>query len=99
MRSSDKDWLIRTDATPDVAAIFRQAQIALPSRAKQTLPSKPTLPKLRRRRGHPPRRSATPSYRPLSPSIDRNLDSFPSMLEVAILKTGVQVVPNRGWQF
>src|SRR5215468_5272544 len=62
MRSSDKDWLIRTDATPDVAAIFRQAHIALPPRARQTLPPKPTqLPKVRRRRGRPPRRSATPS--------------------------------------
>jgi hypothetical protein len=33
MDSSDKDWLIRTDATPDVAAIFRPAHIALPPRA------------------------------------------------------------------
>ena len=62
MRSSDKDWLIRTDATPDVAAIFRQAHIALPPRAQQTLPPKPPQPpKVRRRRGRPPRRSATPS--------------------------------------
>ena len=62
MLSSDKDWLIRTDATPDVAAIFRQAHIALPPRARQTLPPKPPqLPKVRRRRGRPPRRSATPS--------------------------------------
>lgn len=30
MRTSDRDWLIRTDATPAVAAIFRQANIALP---------------------------------------------------------------------
>ena len=62
MLSSDKDWLIRTDATPDVAAIFRQAHVALPPRARQTLPPKPPqLPKVRRRRGRPPRRSATPS--------------------------------------
>ena len=62
MLSSDKDWLIRTDATPDVAAIFRQAHIALPPRARQTLPPKPPQPpKVRRRRGRPPRRSATPS--------------------------------------
>ena len=62
MLSSDKGWLIRTDATPDVAAIFRQAHIALPPRARQTLPPKPPQPpKVRRRRGRPPRRSATPS--------------------------------------
>src|SRR6516164_6191459 len=62
MRSSDKDWLIRTDATPDVAAIFRQAHLALPPRARQTLPPKPPqLLKVRRRRGRPPRRSATSS--------------------------------------
>ena len=62
MLSSDKDWLIRTDATPDVAAIFRQAHIALPPRARQTLPPKPPqLLKVRRCRGRPPRRSATSS--------------------------------------
>jgi hypothetical protein len=62
MRSSEKDWLIRTDATPDVAAIFRQAHIALPPRARQTQsPKPPQLPKVRRRRGRPPKRSATPS--------------------------------------
>jgi len=62
MRTSDKDWLIRTDATHDVAAIFRQAHIALPPRARQTQPPRPPqLPKVRRRRGRPPRRSATPS--------------------------------------
>jgi len=33
MRLSDKGWLIRTDATPEVATIFRQARIALPLRA------------------------------------------------------------------
>ena len=30
------DWLVRTDATPNVAALFRHAHIALPPRAKQT---------------------------------------------------------------
>jgi hypothetical protein len=29
MRPSDKDWLIRNNATPAVAAVFRQAHIAL----------------------------------------------------------------------
>jgi hypothetical protein len=30
VRSCEKDWLIRPDATPAVAAIFQQARIALP---------------------------------------------------------------------
>ena len=59
MRISDKDWLIRTDATPAVAAIFRQARIALPPRARQTFPSKPPPPPRARRRRGRPRRSAT----------------------------------------
>jgi len=41
MRLSDKDWLIRTDATPAVAAIFWQARIALPPRATD-VPAKAT---------------------------------------------------------
>jgi transposase len=61
MRSSDKDWLIRTDATPAVTAIFRQAHIALPPRARPTFPPQPRqLPKTRPRRGRP-RRGATSS--------------------------------------
>jgi hypothetical protein len=60
MRSSDKDWLMRTDATPAVAAIFRQAGIALPPRARQTFPQMPPqIESARRRRGRP-RRGATP---------------------------------------
>ena len=34
----DADWLVRTDATRNVAALFRHAHIALPPRAKQTAP-------------------------------------------------------------
>lgn len=60
MRLSDKDWLIRSDATPAIAAIFRQAGIALPPRARQTIPPKPPQPNAHRRRGRP-RRGATPS--------------------------------------
>ena len=61
MRSSDKDWLIRTDATSAVAVIFRHARIALLPRARQPFPPKPPqLPKTRRPRGRP-RRSATSS--------------------------------------
>jgi aspartyl-tRNA(Asn)/glutamyl-tRNA(Gln) amidotransferase subunit A len=47
-------------ATPAVSAIFRQARIAVPPRARQTIPPKPPQPKAHRRRGRP-RRSATPS--------------------------------------
>ena len=61
VRSSEKDWLIRTDATPAVAAIFRQARIALPPRARQTSPPKPPPPPQAHRRRGRPRRSATPS--------------------------------------
>jgi len=61
VRSSEKDWLIRTDATPAVAAIFRQARIALPPRARQTFPPKPPPPRQAHRRRGRPRRSATPS--------------------------------------
>ena len=64
MRCGEKDWLIRTDATPAVAAIFRQAHIALPPRAQQTSPPKPPpthqAKRLSRRRGRP-RRGATSS--------------------------------------
>jgi hypothetical protein len=61
VRSSEKDWLIRSDATPAVAAIFRQARIALPPRARQTSPPKPPPPPQAHRRRGRPRRSATPS--------------------------------------
>ena len=61
VRSSEKDWLIRTDATPAVAAILRQASIALPPRARQTFPPKPPPPRPAHRRRGRPRRSATPS--------------------------------------
>ena len=60
MRSSDKDWLIRSDATPAVAAIFRQAHIALPPRARQTFPPQPQSPKTRPRRGRPRRGATSP---------------------------------------
>jgi len=55
------DWLVRTDAARTTTALFRQAHVALPPRARQTAPpklmaSKKSAPK---RRGRP-RRSATP---------------------------------------
>ena len=34
------DWLVRTDVTRNVAALFRHAHITLPPRAKQTAPPK-----------------------------------------------------------
>jgi hypothetical protein len=56
------DWLVRTDAAQTITALFRQAHVALPPRARQTAPPKPTAPSnpAQKRRGRP-KRSATPS--------------------------------------
>ncbi len=56
------DWLVRTDAGPTITALFRQAHVALPPRARQTAPPKASAPSkpVQKRRGCP-RRSATPS--------------------------------------
>jgi hypothetical protein len=56
------DWLVRTDAAPTITALFRQAHVALPPRARQTAPPKATAPtkSAPKRRGRP-KRSATPS--------------------------------------
>ena len=55
------DWLVRTDAAPAITALYRQAHVALPPRARPTAPPKPTVPtkSTPKRRGRP-RRSATP---------------------------------------
>ena len=55
------DWLVRTDAAPTITALFRQAHVALPPRARQTAPPKPMAPSkpVQKRRGRP-KRSATP---------------------------------------
>jgi transposase len=55
------DWLVRTDAAPTTTALFRQAHVALPPRARQNAPPKPmALSKpVQKRRGRP-KRSATP---------------------------------------
>ena len=60
IQHNGKDWLVRTDATPAVTALFRQAGVALPPRALQTAPPLPLSPARpdKRRRGRP-RRSAT----------------------------------------
>jgi hypothetical protein len=54
------DWLVRTDAAPTITALFRQAHVALPPRARQTAPPKPAASRKStpKRRGRP-RRSAT----------------------------------------
>jgi hypothetical protein len=44
IRHGDKDWVVRTDAPPAVATMFRQAQIALPPRACHASPPKPPDP-------------------------------------------------------
>jgi len=56
------NWLVRTDAAPNVAALFRHAHIALPPRARQTAPPKAPSSSIsiRKRRGRP-KRSATSS--------------------------------------
>jgi transposase len=55
------DWLVRTDATRNVASLFRHAHIALPPRARQTAPPKAaSSTSIRKRRGRP-KRSATSS--------------------------------------
>ena len=62
IQHNGKDWLVRTDATPAVTALFRQAGVALPPRALQTAPplAPSTAQSPKRRRGRP-RRSATSS--------------------------------------
>ncbi len=56
------EWMVRTDAAPTITALFRQAHVALPPRARQTAPPKAAAPakSAPKRRGRP-RRSATPS--------------------------------------
>ena len=62
IQHNGKDWLVRTDATSAVTALFRQTGVALPPRALQTAPplAPSTAQSPKRRRGRP-RRSATSS--------------------------------------
>jgi len=54
------DWMVRTDAAQTITALFRQAHVALPPRARQTAPPKPAAPtKFTPKRRGRPRRSAT----------------------------------------
>ncbi len=55
------DWLVRTDAAPDVTRLFKCAHVALPSRARQARPPAPLPSKSDRKRRGRPRRSATPT--------------------------------------
>lgn len=59
IRHNGSDWLVRADASPAIARIFRHARIALPPRAHRPRP--PPAPKSAPKRRGRPRRSATPS--------------------------------------
>jgi hypothetical protein len=60
------DWLVRTDAGPTITTLFRQAHVALPPRARQTAPPKPTAPSkpVQKRRGRPKRSATSPRISP-----------------------------------
>ena len=62
IRHNGADWLVRADASPTVAALFKRAHIALPPRARQPRPPPQAEPAKRppKRRGRP-RRTATSS--------------------------------------
>ena len=55
------DWVVRTDATRNVAALFRHAHIGLPPRARQTAPPKAASSTSAHKRRGRPKRSATSS--------------------------------------
>jgi len=54
------DWLVRTDAAPDVTRLFKCAHVALPSRARQARPPPPAPSKSAQKRRGRPRCGATP---------------------------------------
>ncbi|HYA80535.1 MAG TPA: IS1634 family transposase, partial [Methylocystis sp.] len=66
IRHRGADWLVRTDAPPSVANLFRAAQVALPPRARQAKPPDPdlTLKSVRKRRGRPRRSATSPRISP-----------------------------------
>jgi hypothetical protein len=59
IRHRSADWLVRTDAAPSIATLFRRAHLALPPRARQARPPPPAKPKRTGKRRGRPRRSAT----------------------------------------
>ena len=61
IRHNGSDWLVRADASPAIARIFRHARIALPPRAHRPRPPPSPAPKTAPKRRGRPRRSATPS--------------------------------------
>jgi hypothetical protein len=68
MRHRGADWLVRTDASPALAAVFRHAKIALPSRVKPLAPPATPPPKsAAKRRGRPRRRATAARISPESP--------------------------------
>jgi hypothetical protein len=60
IRHRSADWLVRTDAPPTLAALFRAAHVALPPRARKARPPPVQSKPAQNRRGRP-RRSATPT--------------------------------------
>ena len=49
------DWMVRTDAARTITALFRQAHVALPPRARQTAPAEAHGPhKIRPKTPRPP---------------------------------------------
>jgi hypothetical protein len=65
------DWLVRTDAAPEIKTLFRRAGIAMPPRARTTKPPDPPPGRktTQKRRGRPPG-GATSSR--ISPEIQSN---------------------------
>jgi hypothetical protein len=45
IRHRNADWLVRTDVSPGLVAVFRHAKIALPSRVKPITPPATPPPK------------------------------------------------------
>ena len=60
------DWMVRTDAAPTITALYRQAHVALPPRARQTAPPKPaaSTKSAPKRRGRPKRSATSPRISP-----------------------------------
>jgi hypothetical protein len=59
IRHRGADWLVRTDAQPAIATLFRAAHVALPPRARKARSPPPAKSKPAQKRRGRPRRSAT----------------------------------------
>jgi hypothetical protein len=74
------DWMVRTDAARTIAALFRQAHVALPPRARQTAPRRSPRPP----QNPPQNAEAAPSIVP------RRLESRRKLMKIrGLLKLGV----------